>query len=69
MSLVGVLLIIFGVASFGWIFGLKKLAESVNNFKNILRVLPAELVLSSFILKTVLTRTSKGILDQVKNEI
>ena len=69
MSLVGVLLIIFGVGIFGWIFVLKKLGESVNNFKNILRVLPAELVLSSFILKTALMRSSKGVLDQVKNEI
>ena len=68
-SLVGVLLMIFGVAVFGWIFVLKKLGESGSNLKNIVRVLPAELVLSSFILKKFLMKASRGILDQIKNEI
>ena len=52
-----------------WFYVLKKLREADNNFKKVLKTFPANLVLSSFILKTFLIKTSKGALDFVKNEI
>jgi len=39
---------------------LKRMKESVNNFKNVLKVLPGDVVFSSFILKTFLIKTTRN---------
>jgi len=52
-----------------WYFVLVKIKEASNRFKNVLRTLPANLVLSSFILKSFLIKSSAGALDFVKNEL
>ena len=52
-----------------WIYILKNLREADNNFKKVLKTFPANIVLSSFILKSFLIKTSKGALDFVKNDI
>jgi len=62
----GVLLL---VALFVWYQSLNSLRNTFNDFKNVLRALPAQLVLSSFILKSFLLKNSNGALDFVKNEI
>jgi len=49
-----------------WIFILRKLKEGVNQFKNVLKIFPAEVVLSSFILKAFLRKTSKSTFDSFK---
>ncbi len=46
-----------------------KLREGVNKFKNVLAVLPADLVLASFILRSFLMKTSNGVLNAVKNDL
>jgi len=45
---------------FLWALILRKLMKGIMEFKNVLKTLPAELVLSSFILKTFLRKTSKS---------
>jgi len=52
-----------------WIFIFKVMRESYNKFKNVLRIIPSDLVLSSFILKNFLIKTSNGALDFIKNNI
>ena len=49
-----------------WIFILRKLKEGVNQFKNVLKIFSAEVVLSSFILKVFLRKTSKYASDSFK---
>jgi len=51
-----------------WMLILRRLKEGVNQFKNVLKVLPAEVVLSSFLLKTFLRKTSKGGFDSFINQ-
>ena len=41
----------------------------MNRFKNVLRVFPVDLVLSSVLLKKFLIRTSNGAFEVVKNDI
>jgi hypothetical protein len=53
----------------GWIVILKRLGGSVNEIKDVLRVLPVDLALSSFILKSFVIRTSNKTLDFIKNRI
>jgi len=60
LFLVGCFTIIIGTGCLTWIFILRKLKESVSQFKNALKVLPADIILSSFILKNFLNKTSKG---------
>jgi len=43
-----------------WMFILRKLRDGTGQFKNVLKVLPADVILSSFILKTFLNKTSQG---------
>jgi len=50
-----------------WALILKKLKRGIIEFKNVLKTLPAELVLSSFILKTFLRKTSKSGFDTFQN--
>jgi len=52
-----------------WKLLLLQLGKGVNQFKNVLKVLPPELVLSSFILKNFLIKTSRGLLETIKNEL
>ena len=52
-----------------WRIVLTKFRESINEFKNVLSVLPGELVLASFILRTFLLKTSKGVLDPIKSDL
>jgi len=52
-----------------WKLLLEELRDGVVRFKNVLKVLPPELVLSSFILKTFLVKTSKGLLETIKHEL
>ncbi len=51
------------------IFVLKRVREAENKFKNVLKLFPANLVLSSFLLKNFLVDTSEGALDSVKNDL
>ena len=60
---------IFVLAIGIWIDVLRKLKACYNNFKNVLRILPVSLVLSTFGLKSFLIRTSNGALDFIKNQI
>jgi len=46
-----------------WIMVLSRLKEANNQFKNVLRTFPSSLVLSNFLLKIFLVKTSKGFLD------
>ena len=46
-----------------WVFVLKGLSEVYNDFKKVLKTLPAEIVLARFSLKNFLMRTSKGALN------
>jgi len=52
-----------------WTVTIRKLKKNYNTFKNVLRVLPADLAFSSFILKTFLKNTSGGSLDSIKSYI
>ncbi len=52
-----------------WKLLLEEWRGGINRFKNVLKVLPPELVLSSFILKTFLVRTSQGLLEAFKNDL
>jgi len=56
-----------GIAGLLWVWILRKLKEGINQFKNVLMTLPADVVLSSFILKTFLKKTSKSGFDSFKN--
>ena len=60
---------IFLAGVLGWIVILKKLGGSLDEIKDMLRVLPVDLVLSSFILKSFVIRTSNKTLDFIKNRI
>jgi len=48
---------------------LVKCRDSINKFKNVLAVLPGDIILGSFILKTFLLKTSHGTLDAIKHQI
>lgn len=61
------ILVIMGILV--WIFLLRNVKEVNNDIKKVLQTLPAEFVLSSFILKTFLMNTSRGALDSVKSSI
>jgi len=52
-----------------WKTLLNKLREANNEFKRVLEVLPAEIVLSNFLLKSFLIKTSLGTLDSVKDGV
>jgi len=52
-----------------WKLVLVKLKGGVNEFKNVLRVFPGNLILANFSLKTFLIMTSKGVLDSIRNDI
>jgi len=52
-----------------WILILSKVKNTYNQLKKVLRTLPPELILSSFILKKFLMKTSQGALDYVRNNI
>ena len=55
------------VGLLGWIFLLKEIKEGVGRFKNVLRLFPAEVIFSSFLLKTFLLKTSRNTIGYVKN--
>jgi len=57
------------VAVLGWVMILRKLGGSVNEIKDMLRVLPVDLALSNFILRSFVIRTSNKTLDFIKNRI
>ena len=57
------------LALIGWLYLFSRLLETSNDFKRVLRVFPGDLVLSSFILKTFLLRTSKDALNTVRHNI
>ena len=61
--------VLFILCILGWVYVFHRLKEANNKFKRVLKTLPAHLVLSSFILKSFLIKTSKGALDFVKNDI
>lgn len=63
------ILVVLVLAFLSWRFVLSFLKESVNQIKNVLAVLPADLVLASFILRSFLIKTSHGAVDTVKNEL
>ena len=48
---------------------LKKIGESDNEFKEVLRVFPSSLIFSNFILKSYLRKTSPGVLNHIINKI
>ena len=60
---------LFLIGIFVWVYALKGLKNTWNQFKNVLRAFPAHLILSSFTLKSFLIKSSNGALDFVKNEI
>jgi len=60
---------VFTLAIVFWVYIFKALREAYNKFKNVLRIIPPDLVLSSFLLKNFLIKTSNGALDFIKNEI
>ena len=66
---VGYILLIICVSLLVWRTVLKVFRRSIDQFKHVLAVLPGDLVLGSFILKTFLIKTSKGVLDPIKNDI
>jgi len=66
---VGYILLVICVSFLVWRFVLKVFRRSINQFKNVLAVLPGDLVLGSFILRTFLMKTSKGVLDPIKHEM
>ena len=51
-----------------WIFVINKIANSYNQFKKVLQTLPAELILSSFLLKSFIVKTSQGMIDSIKDD-
>jgi len=57
------------VAVFAWPLVFAEMRKSVVRFKNILRVFPPDVILASFVLKLFLMKTSKGILDTIRNDI
>jgi len=57
------------VSLFTWRLVLVKLINGVTEFKNVLRILPSDLVLSSYPLKMFLYRTSKQVFEAVKHEM
>jgi len=65
---VGYVLLVVVVSLLVWRIVLMKFRETINDFKMVLSVLPGDLVLASFILRNVLIKTSKGILDHIKND-
>ena len=67
LTLIFVTLLITG--SLSWYAVLKPVQETDNRMKNVLQMLPSHLVLSNFILKNYLIRTSNGALNFVRNNI
>jgi len=63
-----IFLVIF-VCALLWRWVLVRLREGVNEFKNVLRVFPGELILTNYSLKTFLIFTSNGALDSIKNDV
>jgi len=57
------------LSCFMWFVILKNIKNSINHFNNILRVLPGDLVLSSFLLKTFLMKNCPSLLDPIRNDI
>jgi len=66
--LIGYILLIVCVSFLVWRVVLKRFGEAINEFKNVLSVLPGDLVLASFLLRNFLLKTSKGVLDSIKND-
>jgi len=62
-------IILVGLIVLVWIFIFSQIREVDNNLKKVLQTLPPELVLSSFILKSFLMKTSSGTLDTIKDKI
>ena len=63
-----IFLVVFSISLFGvslmiWVQILSKLREVDNDFKKVLQVFPSSLILSSFLLKTFLKKTSKEIVS------
>ena len=61
-----VLLVVFLLV---WFTVLRQLKEVHNQFKKVLQTLPSNLILSSFLLKTFLMKSSHGTFDSVKSEL
>ena len=51
-----------------WILIFNQLDESENQFKKVIKTLPARIVLSSFLLKCYLMKSSQGLLNSVKRD-
>ena len=52
-----------------WVYILKRLSEADNQFKKVLRMLPGDLVFSSFLLKSFLMKTSHGLLNLTRDRL
>ncbi len=60
-----VVVVVLGLGA--WIFVLRKLKAGVSEFKNALRLFPAEVIFGSFLLKNFLMKTSKSAIEYVKH--
>jgi len=67
--IIGYTFLVICIGLLVWRTVLKVVRDSLNQFKNVLAVLPSDLVLGSFILRTFLIKTSQGTLDPVKNDL
>jgi len=52
-----------------WVYILKRLSEADNQFKKVLRMLPGDLIFSSFLLKSFLMKTSQGLLNLTRDRL
>jgi len=52
-----------------WKYVYTRLRDEVNQFKNILRVLPGDIVLANFTLRAFLLKTSNKVLNSIRNDI
>jgi len=67
LCMICLLLVITG--SLSWWAVLRPVQETDNKMKNVLQMLPSNIVLSNFILKNYLVKTSNGTLNFVRNNI
>ena len=57
------------IALCNWFFSLQRLTEKHDKIKKVLQTLPADLVLDNFMLKSFISKNSRGALDSVRSEI
>ena len=66
---IGFIIALLIIMTFSWTLILDQIKEANNRFKKILQIFPAEIVFSSFLLKTFLHNSSNGSLNSIKNLI